>query len=66
MFTATIGWWAIPFVLSLPAWIWAICTPAKPPGGYVFIPDPMPLVRGVVALVIMLAVWLAYFAVLAL
>lgn len=64
--TFVIGYWVIPAVVSAMLLLWAFLTPGEPAIGYFYIPDPMPIVRQVAAIIGSLIVWLIYFMVLAL
>jgi hypothetical protein len=65
--TLVIGYWAIPTVITVALFLWTFLTPAEPStGGYLYFPDPIPLVRFALALIGSLISWLIYFAFLAL
>jgi len=54
--------WVIPTLITISMWAWVILTPAEETKSDVmWLPDPMPLVRGAVAAIVSLAVWLIYF-----
>lgn len=52
----TLGWWMLPAFLTLASFIWLAARPAT------YSPmDPTPLFVGLIWLVGVLAIWLAYF-----
>lgn len=56
--------WIIPALITAGVWAWALLTKSNDISTQMFwIPDPMPLVRCAIALIVTLAVWLIYFVV---
>lgn len=57
--TLTIGWWAIPTIITVALLAWAMMTPEKYSGPYAV--DLMPIFRLGGAVIGSLASWLVYF-----
>lgn len=56
--------WIIPTLITIGMGAWAFLTPAEDmKNDAIWLPDPMPLVRAAVAIIVSLAVWLIYFIV---
>jgi len=56
--TVTIGWWAIPAVVTIVSFSWAILTPVRPSGDYSV--DLRPALRGIGALTASMFAWLVW------
>ena len=53
----TIGWWAIPTIITVVIWAWAMHTPA---GYHGYAHDPTPLIWGGIAMIVTLFAWMVY------
>jgi hypothetical protein len=58
--TITVGWWALPLLVTAASFGYALAIPGEPTRGDYSFPDPMPVVRFVGALVASLVAWLVY------
>lgn len=56
--TITIGWWALPLLVTIALFAWAFIIPAQKGGGYGV--DLMPLLRLGAAAILSLSSWLIW------